>query len=104
MSTFKVKKGDTVVMHRGKDRGKSGRVLRVDPRTGRVTVEGLNLVKRHVRPRRQGEKGETVAVPRAVPIAAVALFCARCHRGVRVGVRVEGDRRTRVCRRCGNPV
>lgn len=102
MIKFKIKKGDTVVMRSGKDRGKSGKVLHVSPTRGRVAVDGVNLVKKHVRPRRQGEKGELVSVPRTVPLGAVALFCTKCNRGVKVGMKIEGDTRTRVCRRCGS--
>lgn len=98
----KIKKGDTVAMRKGKDRGKSGKVLRVDPASGRMVVEGLNLVKKHVRPRRQGEKGQLVAVPRAVAPGNVALFCTHCNRAVRVGFRVEREKKTRACKRCGN--
>lgn len=99
---FKIKKGDTVVMRRGKNGGKSGRVLHVDYARSRAAVEGLNLVKKHVRPRRQGEKGEQVSVPRTVAISSLALFCAKCGRGVRVGMRMEGSTRTRACKRCGS--
>ena len=101
---IKIKKGDTVVMRRGRDRGKSGKVLRVSPAMARVLVEGVNLVKKHVRPKRRGEKGELVSVLRAVPLAAVALFCGKCNRGVRVGVKAEGSARTRVCKRCGGAI
>lgn len=99
-------------MRRGKDRGKQGKVLRVDAARGRVSVEGVNLVKKHVRARRQGEKGESVSVPRSAPLSAVALYCGTCGRGVRTGVAndsVEPDSngekvRARVCRRCGNKI
>lgn len=101
---FKIKKGDTVIMRRGKDRGKSGKVLHVNMGENRVSVEGVNVVKKHVRPKRQGEKGELVLVPRSVPFSAVALFCSTCGRGVRVGVKVEEKARTRVCKRCGNKI
>ncbi|MBI2278586.1 MAG: 50S ribosomal protein L24 [Candidatus Brennerbacteria bacterium] len=101
---LKIKKGDTVVVLRGKDRGKSGKVLQTAPSLGRIVVEGLNLAKKHVRPRRQGEKGEMVSVPRAVPVGAVALFCGTCNRGVRFGVKKEEKDRVRVCKRCGNSI
>lgn len=99
---FKIKKGDTVVMRRGRDRGKSGAVLRIDHTDERVAVEGVNLVKKHVRPKRQGEKGELVSVPRMVPLGTVAIFCTKCNRGVRVGMKVGEKGRTRVCKRCGS--
>ncbi|MFH0806415.1 MAG: 50S ribosomal protein L24 [Candidatus Brennerbacteria bacterium] len=104
MLKIKIKKGDTVVMRSGKDRGKSGKVLHVSPTRGRLSVEGANLVKKHVRPKRQGEKGDLVSVPRTVPFGAVALFCSKCNRGVKVGVKVNENTRTRVCRRCGSTI
>lgn len=97
---MKVKKGDTVHVIKGKDRGKSGKVLHIDLGRGRLTVEKLNLAKKHVRPRRQGEKGELVEVPRPMAVANVMLSCPHCGRGVRVGYRVESGRKVRVCRRC----
>lgn len=97
---MRIKKGDTVKVQKGKDRGKSGRVVHADPKALRVTVEGLNLVKRHVRPRRQGEKGEVVQVPRSIPVANVILLCPRCNAATRVGVLVEGERKVRVCKKC----
>ncbi|MFH1161869.1 MAG: 50S ribosomal protein L24 [Candidatus Jorgensenbacteria bacterium] len=97
---MKIKKGDTVKVQKGKDRGKSGKVVHVNPVTGRVMVEGLNLVKKHVRPRRQGEKGEVVQVPRSVPVANVALVCPHCSAATRVGFRAEETRKVRYCKKC----
>lgn len=96
-----VKKGDTVQVRIGKDRGKTGKVVRVLSDRGKVIVEGLNLVKKHVRPKREGEKGETVQVPRAIPVSNVAPFCGTCKRGTRVGFRIEeGGSKVRFCKRC----
>jgi large subunit ribosomal protein L24 len=97
---MRIKKGDTVRVEKGKDRGKSGKVVHADPDTGRITVEGLNVVKRHVRPRRQGEKGETVQVPRPIPAANVALVCPHCGAATRIGARVEGREKVRFCKKC----
>ncbi|MEK7465255.1 MAG: 50S ribosomal protein L24 [Patescibacteria group bacterium] len=96
----KIKKGDTVIMRKGKDRGKSGKVVHVDPSEGRVVVEGLNLLKKHVRPKRQGEKGEMVQIPRRVSVANVAIVCNRCNKPARVGFKEEKGIKIRICRRC----
>jgi large subunit ribosomal protein L24 len=97
---LKIKKGDTVKMLKGKDRGKTGKVLEVRPKEMKVVVEGLNLVKKHKRFRTQGMKGEIVSLPRAVPIANVMLVCPSCGDPTRVGIlRLEG-RRFRVCKKC----
>jgi len=97
---IKVKKGDEVIVLKGKDRGKKGKVIKVLPKEGRVVVEGLNLVKKHLRPKRQGEKGEIIAVPRAINVSNVALWCPTCGKGVRVGYRIEGDKKIRICKKC----
>ncbi|PIP29975.1 50S ribosomal protein L24 [Candidatus Jorgensenbacteria bacterium CG10_big_fil_rev_8_21_14_0_10_54_38] len=98
---MRIKKGDTVKILKGKDRGKSGKVIQVNPNSGRAAVEGLNLVKKHVRPRRQGEKGEMVQVPRSIPAANMALVCPHCGAATRIGVRTEeSQRRVRYCKKC----
>jgi len=100
----KIKKGDEVVMLSGKDRGRRGKILKVLVKSGRVIVEGLNLVKKHRRPKKQGEKGEIVLLPRAVDISNIALRCPRCDRPVKIGYRLSGDKKLRVCRKCQEPL
>lgn len=101
MSHPRIKSGDTVLIQVGKDRGKTGKILRVFPRAQRLIVEGRNIVKKHVRPRRAGEKGQRVEVPSAVPVARVMLVCPSCQKATRVGLRrtLEG-KRERVCKKC----
>lgn len=99
-SSTHIKKGDAVIVRVGKSRGKRGTVARVLPARGAVVVNGVNVYKKHVRPKRQGEKGQLVELPRPLRIANVALFCTRCDRGVRVGSKVERGKKTRFCRRC----
>lgn len=101
---MKLKKGDKVKILRGKDRGKTGAVLTVFPPRNRVTVEGVNLYKKRVRPRRPGQKGETVLVARPLSTSNVMLLCGSCKRGVRVGYRFEGERKIRYCKRCNAEV
>jgi large subunit ribosomal protein L24 len=101
---IKFKKGDEVIMICGRDRGKKGRILKVIAKNGRVVVEGLNLVKKHRRPKKQGEKGEMILLPRAVDVSNVALRCSRCDRPVKIGFRLAGDKKIRVCRKCQEPI
>lgn len=101
---LKIKKGDEVVMLSGKDRGRRGKILKVLVKSGRVVVEGLNLVKKHRRPKKQGEKGEVVLLPRAVDISNIALRCPHCDRPVKIGYRLSGDKKLRVCRKCQEPL
>jgi len=96
----KIRTGDTVVVIRGKDRGKKGNVLAVIPGKGRVLVEGINMVKKHVRPRRSGEKGQRVSVAAPVALSNVQLMCQSCKKRTRVGIRREGDVRERICKKC----
>jgi large subunit ribosomal protein L24 len=97
---MKLKKGDTVQILKGKDRGKSGKVLRVLPEANRVLVDGLNLIKKHRKPKRQGEKGETITLPRPLQVSNVMLLCPSCQRPTRVGYRFDSEKKVRFCKRC----
>ena len=97
---MRIKKGDNVKMLIGKDRGKSGKILRVFPKEGRVVVEGLNKVKKHLRAKKQGQKGQIIEKERAVNISKVQLTCTKCSKPTRIGYRIEGDKKVRVCKKC----
>lgn len=97
---MKIKKGDTVKMLSGKDRGKTGKVLHVLPKEGKVSVEGLNIRVKHVRPRRQGEKGQRIQFPGMVASSKVMLVCPSCGKPTRVGGWKEGEKKMRQCRKC----
>ncbi|MGC9046895.1 MAG: 50S ribosomal protein L24 [Minisyncoccia bacterium] len=101
---MKIKKGDLVKILKGKDRGKTGKVIKVFTRDNKVTVEGLNLFKKHVRPRRQGEKGEIVQVARPLAIANVMLICPSCGKATRVGYRFENNNKVRYCKKCESKI
>ena len=97
-----IKKGDTIQIITGKDRGKTGKILAVYPDRDRILVEGVNVYKKHVRPRRQGEKGEIVSLPRPLHASNSMLVCPRCGKSTRVGRRIDetGKAAVRYCRRC----
>ena len=97
---MKLKKGDQVKIASGKDRGKTGTVLRALPSEGRVLIDGLNLFKKRSRPKRQGEKGQMVAVPRPLPVSRVLLVCSVCKEPTRAGFKVEGNAKVRYCKKC----
>ncbi len=99
---MKIKKGDTVKILTGKNSGKSGKIISVDLKNWKVSVEGLNVYKKHVRPRREGEKGQIVEVTRPITASNVALVCGSCHKAIRVGYRLEGENKIRYCRKCGS--
>lgn len=97
---MKIRTGDTVQIQRGKDRGKSGKVIEAFPDAGRVVVEGLNMYKKHKRPKKQGEKGEIIQITKSLPVANVAFVCSQCKRNTRLGHRFEGEKKMRVCKKC----
>jgi len=99
----KIRKGDTVEMKTGKDRGKRGRVIAVHPKDNRITVEGLNLVKKHKKPKRAGQKGEIVLLPQPVNISNAMLVCPKCANAARIGIKRDNlAGRVRVCKKCNN--
>ena len=85
----------------GKDRGRTGKILRVLPDRERVVVDGVQMLKRHVRPRKSGQKGEVVQFPSSVHASNVGLVCGSCGKTTRAGYRVEGKTKTRICKKCG---
>jgi large subunit ribosomal protein L24 len=101
---MRIKKGDNVIMLSGKDRSKKGKVLAVFPENNRATVEGLNLVKKAVRARQQGQKGQIIHKERAVSISSLGMVCGSCNKITRVGYRVEGDNKVRICKKCKSEI
>jgi len=103
MGALKIRRDDEVVVISGKDRGKTGRVLRVEPKKARVYVEGLNIVKRHQRPLPNAPQREAGVIEREGPIhiSNVMLIDPKDHKPTRIGVAREGGMRNRVTRRSG---
>jgi large subunit ribosomal protein L24 len=99
-----IRKNDQVFILRGKDRGKTGRVLIVLPRDQKVVVEGIQMIKKHTRQNPQRNvKGGIVDKEAPIHISNVALMCANCKTHIRVGNKVLADgRRVRTCKKCGN--
>jgi large subunit ribosomal protein L24 len=96
-----IRKNDNVIVTTGRDSGKRGRVLKVLPTKNRVIVEGVNIIKRHTRPNPQRNiKGGIVEREGAVHASNVQLVCPECGKMTRVGHRVDGDRKVRICRKC----
>ena len=98
----RIKRGDEVIVISGKDRGKRGTVLRVEPRHERLYVEGLNMIKRHTRPNPQRNiQGGIVEREAALHASNVQLVCPECNQVTRIGHKVLGDgRKVRICRKC----
>ncbi len=98
---IRIRKGDTVMVVAGRERGKTGKVLALDPSTGHVTVEKLNMIKRHTKPNQKARQGGILEREAPLAISNVMLYCANCQKPVRVGIKVSEDgRRMRICRKC----
>ena len=98
---LKIKKGDTVRIVKGKDKGKTGKILTVYLSVGRALVEGINLAKKHKRQTRQDEKGGIVSIEMPISIANIALVCKSCNRQTRVGFSILKDgTKVRTCKAC----
>ena len=101
MSKVHVKSGDTVAVISGKDRGARGKVMAVSPKEGKVIVEKVNVVKKHVKPRKMGEQGVIIEAEAALYASKVQLVCPKCGRPTRVGHVVENGKKMRVCKKDG---
>ncbi|MBI2644109.1 MAG: 50S ribosomal protein L24 [Candidatus Wildermuthbacteria bacterium] len=101
---MKIKKGDTVLILAGKERGKKGKVIKILPGREGVIVEGINARKKHVRPKRAGEKGQIVALPAPLHVSNVKLICPKCGKPVRVGYKLEGEKKYRICKECSGEI
>ncbi len=97
---MKIKKGDTVLIISGKDKGRTGKVTKALPKKGGILVERINLKKKHVRPKKQGEKGQVVDVPALLEVSNVKIICPKCGKAARVGYKVEGEVKNRICKKC----
>jgi len=105
VAKYKIKKNDLVMVVKGRDRGKTGKVLRVLPADGRLLIERLNIVKRHSKPRGAASPGGIVEKEAPIRIENVMFFCDRCNAPVRLAVKLAPDgARSRVCRRCGEAI
>jgi large subunit ribosomal protein L24 len=100
----KIRKGDQVKIIMGKDRGKTGKVLRVFNEEEKITVEGLNIVKKHARPRKEGEKGQRIEIPGKLNISNIMLVCPKCGKATRVGYKKSDAGKLRICKKCQSEI
>ena len=97
---MKVKKGDTVLIISGKDKGKKGKIIQALPKENRISVEGINLRKKHQRPRKQGEKGQVVLLPALMSVSNAKLICPKCGKASRIGYTFANKKKVRICKKC----
>ena len=98
---MKIKKDDKVVVLSGKDKGKEGKVLIADPKAGKVVVEGVNVATKHQKAQKQGQEGGIIKVETPIYVSKVALVCPKCGKATRVAHKFVGDKKVRVCKKCG---
>ena len=102
MSNVHVKTGDTVVVLSGSEKGKKGKVIAVSPKEGKVILEKINLVSKHVKPRRMGETGGIVEAEGAMYASKVQIVCPRCGKATRIAHKIlEDGTKERICKKCG---
>ena len=101
MNKVHVKTGDTVVVINGKNRGRKGKVMQVSPAEDKVIVEGVNVVTKHVKPKKMGEQGGLVKAESALYASKVQLVCPKCDKLTRVAHKIEDGKKIRVCKHCG---
>ncbi len=98
---MKIKSNDKVQLIAGKDKGKKGKVLQVLSKDKRIVVEGLNLLVKHMRPKKQGEKGQKILFPAPLNISNVKLVCPKCSKLARIGYKIlENKKKVRICKKC----
>ena len=98
---MKIRKGDNVQVLSGNDKDKTGEVLEVIPGTNKIIVKGINIRKKHVKPRKQGEEGGIIPVECAIHASKVNVVCPKCGKATRIGYEIEKDQKVRVCKKCG---
>jgi len=97
---MKLKKGDEVIIIAGKDKGRKGKIEKVFSKEGKVLIPGINLVKKHLKPRKEGEKGGIVEIPKPLDVSKVALVCPKCSKPTRVGYLITKESKERICKKC----
>lgn len=102
MPKVHVRTGDTVLVIAGKDKGKKGKIIGVDPKKGRIVVDGVNIVKRHTRPTQKLPQGGIMEKPAPVHSSNVMLYCAKCNHPTRIQKKLlEDGKKIRICKECG---
>lgn len=104
VNSMKIKKNDQVLIISGKDRGRKGKVMKVLPKEGKVIIEGINIHKKHIRPKKEGEKGQVVEIPAPFDASNVELICPKCGKATRLGYKIVREKKYRVCKKCGQEI
>ena len=101
---MKIKKGDTVLIISGKDKGRTAKILKSLVKERQVLVDGINLKKKHVKPKKEGEQGQVVSVAAPLNVSDVKFLCPKCGKAVRLGYKITKDKKFRICKKCQSEV
>jgi len=101
---MKIKKGDTVQVLAGNDKGKTGEVTKIIPKEEKIVVKGINVRKKHVKPKKQGEEGGIISKECSIPACKVNVVCSKCNKPVKIGYKIEDGKKMRVCKKCGTAI
>jgi len=101
---MKIKKGDQVKIISGNDKGKEGKVMAVFPKEKRIVAEGINIRKKHVKPKRQGQKGELVKIPAPFSVSRAMIICPKCGKATKIGCKIIENKKYRTCKKCGGEI
>ena len=106
---MKIHKGDQVLILSGKDRKRKGKVIKALPQKSKIVVEGMNIAKKHIRPKKQKEKGQIIEAPVPIDVSDVKLICPKCGQAARVGYKIiaKNEKRktkNRICKKCGQEI
>ncbi len=101
---MRVKKNDTVLIISGKYRGRKGKILKAFPKKDKVLIEGINLRKKHQKPKKTGDKGQIIGIPAPIHVSNVKIICPKCKKATRIGYRIEGGEKYRICKKCDKTI
>ncbi len=101
---MKLKRGDEVLIVRGKDKGKKGKIEKVFTKEEKVLIPGVNLYKRHYKSRMQNKPSEIIEITKPFPVASVAFICPNCHKESRIGYKIENREKVRICKKCNKKI
>ena len=101
---MKIKKGDTVKIMAGKDKGKTGKVSKVFPLEEKIIVEGVNIKNKNMKPRKQGQKGHVAQIVAPFNVSNAMIICSSCGKTTRIGYKTEGEKKMRVCKKCNGTI
>ncbi|HHE76884.1 MAG TPA: 50S ribosomal protein L24 [Candidatus Parcubacteria bacterium] len=101
---MKIHKGDNVLIISGKDRGRKAKVLTVLSKEGKIVVEGINIKKKHIKPKKSGERGQIVEMPAPFDVSNVKLICPKCGKPTRIGYKIADKKKYRICKKCGQEI